>query len=348
MIGLVDILAADWKSVGKQAAYLADRYGEIGREFHKLASQLPQDGFLSLWFDYGEPRVFVNVGSWMSEKTANEWANTLSQVAPTTLVEEAVDLEDTGCIKLASTPLPYLLTIEKQAVDPYVSKLLQATGFKKGVIPGSPNALAGTLAGGLIGAGAGYGGGWLVEKLLGNRLNLKPRLALLGGALGAAPGLALMGTNVSQGLPYDSGELLEGKRYTAPRPAAVKEVHLEDFMGKESGYNRDFSFDAQEFNDVIWDDPRVAQQLPAPTRAAASGLVTGAAHTGQRTRLVSPLDIARVAAGMGSGYASGAIVGKALGALMGLPRGAQDRLKTTGMWAGVVANVVPLAFGPRN
>jgi hypothetical protein len=48
---------------------------------------------------------------------------------------------------------------------------------------------------------------------------------------------------------------------------------------------------------------------------------------------------------MGSGLASGMLVGKALGALAGLTPGAQQTLKRTGMWAGALMNIVPRAFG---
>jgi len=109
----------------------------------------------------------------------------------------------------------------------------------------------------------------------------------------------------------------------------------------------DYSFDAQDFNRTIWEDQRVASRLEGPTQAAASGLVTGAAHMRGSPRLVSPADIGRLTAGMGSGYVAGAVVGKALGALLGMPQQTQDKLKQTGMWAGVVANLVPLAFGVR-
>jgi hypothetical protein len=57
------------------------------------------------------------------------------------------------------------------------------------------------------------------------------------------------------------------------------------------------------------------------------------------------MDVGRMAAGMGSGYLSGALVGKALGLMMGMPESTQDKLKNTGMFAGIVANMVPIAFG---
>jgi hypothetical protein len=57
------------------------------------------------------------------------------------------------------------------------------------------------------------------------------------------------------------------------------------------------------------------------------------------------MDMGRMAAGMGSGYLSGALVGKGLGLLFGMPESTQERLKETGMFAGVISNLVPVAFG---
>jgi hypothetical protein len=61
-------------------------------------------------------------------------------------------------------------------------------------------------------------------------------------------------------------------------------------------------------------------------------------------RFITPLDMAKAAVGMGSGYLSGLLVGKGLGALTGMPEGAQDRLKQVGTYAGVVANLIPAMF----
>ena len=101
------------------------------------------------------------------------------------------------------------------------------------------------------------------------------------------------------------------------------------------------------FNSTINEDPRVRNRLDPAMRAAATGLITSSAHLpGKRsTRFVTPMDVGRMAAGMGSGYLSGALVGKALGAMMGMPESTQNKLKNTGMFAGVVANMVPIAFG---
>jgi hypothetical protein len=102
------------------------------------------------------------------------------------------------------------------------------------------------------------------------------------------------------------------------------------------------------FNRVIWGDPRVANRLDTPTQAAASAMMASASRMGmpglQQSAFVTPGQVGALAMGMGSGYLSGAIVGKALGALMGMPSGTQERLKNTGMWAGAVQALVPQLF----
>jgi len=47
---------------------------------------------------------------------------------------------------------------------------------------------------------------------------------------------------------------------------------------------------------------------------------------------------------MGTGWLSGMLVGKTLGALAGLRPESQKTLQQTGVWAGVLTNVVPKLF----
>ena len=69
---------------------------------------------------------------------------------------------------------------------------------RAGLAPlGGARPLTLALAGGVLGSGLGYGGGWLAEKLLGERLappgSLRRRGMIAGGLLGAAPGAVLGG-----------------------------------------------------------------------------------------------------------------------------------------------------------
>lgn len=209
---------------------------------------------------------------------------------------------------------------------------------------GGPTPLAAMSAGGVLGAGLGYGSGWLIEKLLGRKVLEPGRLrtlgALTGGTVGALPGLYL--GSVGARLNAEDG-----------KPAANAFAEPNVLFGKE-GSEGWFNKNAEEagglimpmipvdaFNRTVWADPNT----PIPLRAAATGLVTGAAQVRGGAEWVSPLDVGRIAVGMGSGLVSGLLVGKALGALAGLNPAAQNVLKQTGMWAGALRNVIPKAFG---
>ncbi len=204
---------------------------------------------------------------------------------------------------------------------------------------GGPTPLAAMGAGGLLGAGLGYGGAKLIEKILGPRVLEPGRLsrvgALLGGALGTVPG-AYLGS-VGARLNVEDG-----------KPALSAFVEPNALFGKEgvekaadAGGLFDQTIPVDAFNRVVWSDPNT----PGPIRAATTGLLDGARQFQGGAQWVSPFDVGRIAVGMGSGLLSGLLVGKTLGALAGLKPEAQNVLKQTGMWAGALLNVVPKAFG---
>lgn len=242
---------------------------------------------------------------------------------------------------------------EKQGYSPALQKILETINIIPGKYPGGiPNhagPLTGMLTGGLMGAGLGYGLGRLGEAVLPEkwkRRRLRRTMALLGGALGAAPGMAYTYYNVSNKQSPFAQTL---KKLEVP-PEVKKVVTAAWEKAAEAGYGGLFwgpPIDVNEFNQIVWKDPRVSRVLPAPTQAAATGLITGAANLpGKATsRWVTPFDVARMAAGMGVGHVSGALVGKGLGLLMGMPEETQERMKSTGMWAGLVSQLVPRAFG---
>jgi len=259
--------------------------------------------------------------------------------------------------------------LEKGAASPLLTSLATGLGFR----PGennllSPGPLTATLLGGLVGGGLGYGAGSLASAVLPDdwdKKKLRRNLALSGAALVASPGMAYMGANMLGGRsafepswragytqfdppkkPNINPSRFVMDPYTNPQ-LQMKGAELLEKNALLGGWSAMRPIDVNEFNQVIWKDPRVAGPLPPAYQAAATGLVTGAANLpGKRnTAFVTPSDIGRMAAGMGSGYASGVVVGKALGALLGMPEEAQDRLKSTGMWAGIVANAIPIIFG---
>lgn len=259
---------------------------------------------------------------------------------------------------------------EKKAESPFLRELANLWQLRPAqagdVIPWNLHGpLSSMLVGGLAGAGLGYGGGWLAEKILPNRWrrgNLRRTLAVAGGGLGMAPGLLFGMANLAGNRNFNDNSTLRAGQSFKPLPGPeevnrflppdnlqfeVTAAYEKQALLSGSGIVGAPLIDVNEFNQVIWHDPRVARPLSAAQQAAVSGLVTTAANLPGRLspRYVTPMDIGRLTAGMGTGYLSGALVGKGLSLLMGMPEESQERLKNTGMWAGVVSALVPIAFG---
>jgi hypothetical protein len=208
---------------------------------------------------------------------------------------------------------------------------------------GGPSPLAATLTGGVLGGGAGYLAGLVGEKLFKDKFEkgrLRRVLAAAGAAAGAAPG-AWWGTiahRENPGAPgwsawLDSWPVKQSEFLETPFRKVAE-------LGGAFALSTLPSIPRNEFGQVVWQDP----YTPLPIRAATTGLVDAAAMS-RGTNLVSPADIARIGLGMGSGYVSGLVVGKTLGALAGLKPEAQQSLQQAGTWAGLLTNVVPMAFG---
>jgi len=224
-----------------------------------------------------------------------------------------------------------------------------------GELPRWPSPLAATLVGSAVGGGLGYGAGTLVERLMPDtwkRDRLRRTLAVLGAAGLGLPGLVYYGMNRAEGKGWlDPGtwSRVRGdspiQRSGATTIAAQHTKIGEEFPPLSAGAFFSPHIEVDSFNNVVWRDSRT----PPPIQAATTGLVTAASlqrgDFGARSPLVSPADIANIAVGAGSGYLSGAVVGRALGALAGLPNSAQKRLQDVGLWSGVLVRVVPMAFG---
>lgn len=251
---------------------------------------------------------------------------------------------------------PYSKTRVKIAESPALNTTLQWLNYIPGKFPwGQQNfasPLAATLTSGLLGAGLGYGTGWLAEKLFPERWDrnrIRTIGAVLGGLAGATPGAIWMGLNASRGksvldptpfTPYDA------RGYRPPETTMTGDPKP---MDKISSYGLEGAPPVQvdEFNRVIWGESTVANRLNPQTRIAASAALDAAQRLpgGMGAGLVTPSQMARLAWGMGTGYGSGMLVGKVLGMLTGMPQDTQDLLKQTGMYAGLVNAAVPKLFG---
>lgn len=351
----MDLVAAAqellWRVVPQNAVLLAEKSAGKTRTIRRAISDLPQEGFMSLHYHPDEDKLWLSVGDWAERDMVEKWKEALKPLASGCRIEaEYAPLDDDRWVKIAQRPWQAAVYREKKAVSPTLSALATAGGYKPNPIlhgwaPSpfdSPNPLTSLLASGLLGTGLGFGAGYLTEQVLPQswqKGRLRRTGAVLGGLAGSALPLTWMGLNAAQGKPFYAG---------IPKRAQAILDGLEK-LGFDSGTGFDGPWPAPiyvpGFNADVWDDPRVVSQVPAPTRAALSGAVVGASALRGGSPIVTPMDMARLALGMGTGYESGAFAGAVLGALTGAPPAVKDKLKQTGVYAGALKGLVPILFG---
>jgi hypothetical protein len=251
--------------------------------------------------------------------------------------------------------------------------------------PFLPSPLAVTLAGGALGAGLGYAGGWLGEKLIPDKYRepgaLRRRAAALGGMIGAAPG-AYYWSLAARQPDISATQALTTKwpwqhKLTGPE---TQDLVLNDVFGTKRAsvtdreqtsalaFLQSLEADLAEQGITVREDfskqadyagatlptllvdefNRVVWRDPSTPpliKATTTGLTTAAQAMNGGSPWVSPLDIAQVAMGAGAGLMSGLVVGKTLGALAGLSPYGQQQLQQVGLWSGVLNSVVPKIFG---
>lgn len=375
-----------WLDVLPNAIDLYEKNAEVAASVDAAIKDLPRDGFLDLWRNAGEDKLILNVGDWMEGDDIDAWKAALQpHCGELEVVDESGNLaSDPGVVKIAFCHT----TMQRfQQTKAAYSSAVRGAGQLAGYLPGGwadtfggPTPLSGAIGGGLIGAGLGYGAGWLGEQVLPKdwrKGRLRKTLAIIGALGGAAPGGMMALDNWHKGRDLNSGALTDtplditnAHRRDHPdynadvdyvpdyykgacdalaveAPAAIKEAIERSRTGFEL---QDWNNNAPPIPIDIFTGQMRQSGLPPQMQAATGGLLEAsymASPQGRSNgpRIVWPRDVARIAAGMGSGYMSGALVGKALGALVGMPAPAQQRLRNMGLWAGVVSNIVPLAFG---
>ena len=213
-----------------------------------------------------------------------------------------------------------------------------ATGWNDKFYPPSP--LAAMLATGVLGAGLGYGGAALLSGLLPNtwdKRKLRRSGALLGAAIGAAPGGLETAKSVLIRQP-----VLDGSHMTHLKKQA-------DIFGQHqqpSRYAAGQIINAEQLKGTVWRSPMVSQQLTNKEKSLFTGAMTSSQMIAG-SPYITPVDIARLTAGMGVGYASGLVAGRVLGTLTGMPLSSQNTLANTGMYAGAIKATLPMLFGYR-
>jgi len=258
-------------------------------------------------------------------------------------------------------------------------------GKYPGGLPNAPSPLAATLTSGLIGAGLGYGVGWLGERVLPaswQQGRLRRTLALLGGGIASAPGLAWSISNLRRGKgvldpsplnvepgtrpdfhpeesPSDFGaptESLSGvplsDRFTGATERFAKrafDTFAAPWAHRDERPPDSIAVNVNQLGQVLWESNAGPRTMAATMGAmyAAGQLPDPASEPG----FVTPHQTGLLGTMMGAaggglkGYAAGWLAGEALGLLTGMPPATQSMLKNTGAIVGVVNAVVPRLFG---
>jgi len=352
-----------WKTVPEQAIEFAKRAAPQAFSISEAIIDMPTYGYV--YYFPVEKEAYI-----VTDKNSEEiWKDKLSKVANLKVaVAPPVPPNPSPRVPIANSNI--------KARDVF-GPIASFAGWREGPTAnlfGGPNTLSAAIGTGLLGAGVGYGAGWLGELLAGDenlkKGRLRNSLALLGGAAGTMPALwaGYNGWFKQSSCINIPNPLKEGYKdlvKSLPSNIYIKTLEKKSDdgwlpgVGFRSNINRmldpssysttgafgegywEPTIPKDNFNQAIWNDP----MTPTSIRAGAAGLVSGASAIRGGDTWVSPADIARVAVGMGSGYVSGKIVGKALGALAGLQPKAQERLQDAGIWAGLLTNVIPKAFG---
>lgn len=305
--------------------------------------------------------VYVRVGNGLVDDLA-------------TAAKEAEWCLDAVSEKIGEDHVTRNLLEEEQLQDPWV-KVAYSPTIRKALntlqfLPSSPNdkiggrPLASTLATGLLGAGLGYGGGWMYDKVVPDKYREKGRAPLtgaiiggLGGAgIGAIPGLI----NLHQGRKFNDPRLWQGQpsdgwldgaeRRASDEQAAISyllEKRAYSTMGGPSLEAMPL-INTDKLGRVIYESG-VGPQTAAQTMGAVYG-ASRMPDPNARPGVVTPhqtglLGLAMGAAGGGAkGYATGWAVGKGLGLLTGLPAGTQKTFSRTGAAIGVMNTLVPRLF----
>ncbi len=250
---------------------------------------------------------------------------------------------------------------------------------------GGATPLAGTISGGLLGAGAGYLGGRIAENLLPESVIERGRLrkvtALLGGVAGAVPGAWLGTEAVRNRAPGTSaaGALVEPNglfgREEGPPLGTQGELdpgNAKDWGLKQGAFLRAACHGLADAAPGADPEPEfvkaaigeggglfmpsipvdlfnravLTDPFATPQLMAATVGMTEAANQARGGfGIISPYDLARIGVGMGAGLAQAYLGGKVLGALAGLTPQAQKQLQRTGAFAGAIKAVVPGLFG---
>lgn len=357
-----------WQQVPDAACRLAYEAAGVYSVIQDLVASLPRIK-AAVWYNPNKEAAFLSYPLTTSSDDVASYYIALRQIPGVETLEHGFH----------SSPNPDEPYIRVKSAEPIPASnifgpVASAMQLKPNAINrqfGGPNPLAATLAGGLLGGAAGYGVGALAEQFLPEeefeRGRLRRNAAIVGALGGSIPGI--MGgidnlrTNKTPegdlrlGALTDRLPWLEKQSRFTKISQDIKKILPEEALelnelwtkyADEAGAMLQNPINVDQFNRVIWNDLRGQGGFTEPSLAAATtGLLQATSLSLGGANLVTPFDVGRLAMGMGSGYLSGMIVGKTLGALAGLRPEAQRQLQQSSQWSGLLSNVVPLAFGQR-
>ncbi len=359
-----------WEDFPGTIDYLVEKCAHPAKELREAVGGVYTKTDISIYWNptiekaglYVRPELDQEEFDWVHAALVEKVGNDCVQIDPLT----PVDLQD-WWVKVAYSP-----TLRR------MGELLQF--FPSRDIPGfGGRPIASTIASGLLGAGLGYGAGYLGEKLLPEQAKRKGRLksmlagigGLAGASVGAIPGLVNMhvGRNFNDpelwsGYPEDGwkGKLPDqrfsdaiydyGAKKASEFDKLAYNIHPRGPGGMSSIGGPSFEqaplIRTNELGQVLW-GTRANPQTTAMTMGAVYG-ANQMPDPRSRPGYVTPhqtglFGMAMGAAGGGiKGYATGYLVGKGLGVLTGMPDGTQNKLKQTGAILGVVNSLVPRLF----
>jgi len=285
-----------------------------------------------------------------------------------------LDTPEVGIVKAAETPIEPEVTpsgtgnplralwqtVNKPMSGPNpLSGPTRASGALQSLL-GGPNPLTSALLYGTLGAGLGWGSGKLLSMLFPKRVKRDAgwRLGLpLGALIGGGGALALHGyPNVRQhglagllrpsGIQKQSAEMPEGMEITEvyDAPTTLADVvdratcALNTVVAKDNGFQKAAQIgrmfvpdiDVKYWLDTVRDDPYMS-----PATKAVVGSLPYAAGTARGSRIVSPMDVGRVALNAGLGAAIGNAIGMVAGPVLRLTPKARNDIQNAGILAGI-------------
>ena len=259
-------------------------------------------------------------------------------------------------------PNPDYEILIKKAGIPFLTPFVDYT--QKAL--GGPTPLTNALVGGLVAGGLGYGAGALAENLFPERYvergKLRKTLGTLGLLGGAGFGTMNAYSNARANMPTDKflqapvantmrGFLMRNDRPPTGTATGGKTAAFNSSGFASGSLNTPF-IPVQQFNQAVWRDTQkgmsngFATHTPPAYAAATTGFMTGLS-AGNRSSIISPMDIIHGIASAGVGLATANIAGRTLSALAGLTPAGQNTLQDMGLWGGMMHAIVPSMMGFR-